>query len=102
MDDIYALHLSFVFSLSIPLFFSHSHTHTLTQMSDPCGPNPALGVREFTFTLTINTLDDTTTGFYTAMFTNPGGEVSVSPTFVTPRSELLHVIQNSVCQLAIN
>ena len=80
-------------SISLPLFLSHTHTHThthtLTQMSDPCDPNPPLGVTDFTFTLTINTLDDTTTGFYTATFINAEGDVNVSQTFVTPHSELL-------------
>ena len=58
-------------------------------MSDQCDPNPPLGVREFTFTLTVTTLDTTTTGFYTAQFINPGGNDSVTETFVTPYSELL-------------
>ena len=64
------------------------HTHTLPQMNDPCDPNnQTLGVTDFTFTLTVTTLDDTTTGFYTATFTNPGGNDSVTETFVTPYSE---------------
>ena len=58
-------------------------------MSDPCDSDPPLGVTDFTFTLTITTLDDITTGFYTATFTNAGGEDNVTETFVTPRSELL-------------
>ena len=58
-------------------------------MSDPCNPNPPLGVTDFTFTLTITTLDDATTGFYTATFTNAGGKDNVTETFVTPYSELL-------------
>ena len=43
-----------------------------------------LGDTQFTFQLSVDVLNDDTTGFYSVSFTNAGGSTAVEETFVTP------------------
>ena len=53
------------------------------QIKDGCN-GYTLGDTQFTFQLSVDVLNDDTTGFYSVSFTNAGGSTAVEETFVTP------------------
>ena len=53
------------------------------QITDGCD-GYKLGDTQFTFQLSVDVLNDDTTGFYSVSFTNAGGSTAVEETFVTP------------------